>query len=312
MLTFRLSPSYFVSAATAFCLIAPLAAYSEFVSPSSWTRDDPLTTFQQWDNFSTRTDAVPDASDNNPDGPALLTETTGTALITSTSNLYSFSAPSAFEVTIPVADLATPELYDLTAIIQVSTFGSPIDTASPLVNGIAPIDFAQLQVGTPNIGGESDQTWYLFELPYAEFADGSAASANLTLTFNASASSMSLDQLLVDTALRPASLGFFEEPNPAVAASTEGDFDGDGQVAQGDLNLVLNNWGNNAGIPAGWTATDQLEGAVDQAELNRVLNNWGATEVPAFTGGLAVPEPTLGGLLVLGGLLMARRSHARA
>ncbi|MEM9752348.1 MAG: hypothetical protein AAF916_03085 [Planctomycetota bacterium] len=309
MLTFRLRPTRIVPIAVAFASLVPVTVSAEFVSPLSWSRDVPLTTFQRWDNFSTRTDAVPDASDNNPAGPALLTETTGTSLITSTGNLYSFSMPVAFEVTIPVADLADPEPYDLTAIVQVATFGNTIDTASPLINGIEPVDFAQLQVGTPNIGGDPDQTWYLFELPYAEFADGSAATADLILTFNGSASSTSLDQLLVDTALRPASLGFFEEPNPTVLPPIYGDFDGDGQVAQGDLNLVLNNWGSVAGTPAGWTATNQLDGTVDQAELNLVLNNWGAADAPTLTSGIAVPEPALGGVLVLGGIFALRRSR---
>ncbi|MEM9752766.1 MAG: DUF5060 domain-containing protein [Planctomycetota bacterium] len=72
-----------------------------------------------------------------------------------------------------------------------------------------------------------------------------------------------------------------------------GDYNGNGQVEQGDLNLVLNNWGRDtrAGlIPAGWVNTSDLLGVVDQGELNVVLNNWGSSASPDF-GNASVPEP---------------------
>ncbi|MEM1097182.1 MAG: hypothetical protein AAGH92_00195 [Planctomycetota bacterium] len=72
-------------------------------------------------------------------------------------------------------------------------------------------------------------------------------------------------------------------------SSLAGDFDADGAVAQGDLNLVLNNWGQ-ATAP-GWIALAQLEGTVDQAELNAVLNNWGASQTTPGLGVSQVPEP---------------------
>lgn len=75
------------------------------------------------------------------------------------------------------------------------------------------------------------------------------------------------------------------EPPTALA----GDFDASGAVAQGDLNLVLNNWGQ-ATAP-GWIALDQLEGNVDQAELNAVLNNWGSRDTPAYSETQTIPEP---------------------
>ncbi|MEM1026525.1 MAG: hypothetical protein AAGJ38_00405 [Planctomycetota bacterium] len=83
-------------------------------------------------------------------------------------------------------------------------------------------------------------------------------------------------------------------------AILEGDFNGSGSVEQGDLNLVLSNWGNSvdAGPPAGWIG-DPPEGSIDQNELNRVLGNWGNSSVPPDVGTRAVPEPGLGGLGVL-------------
>ncbi|MEM8783930.1 MAG: hypothetical protein AAGE65_13890, partial [Planctomycetota bacterium] len=76
-----------------------------------------------------------------------------------------------------------------------------------------------------------------------------------------------------------------------------GDYDDSGQVEQGDLNLVLNNWGTAAPFDPNGDPFETTN--VDQEELNRVLNNWGSTTAPSFEGA-AVPEPAT--VAVLGGL----------
>ncbi len=83
-----------------------------------------------------------------------------------------------------------------------------------------------------------------------------------------------------------------------------GDYNGSGQVEQGDLDLVLQNWGADTagGSPNGWT-NDPPQGLVEQAELDRVLQNWGATGAPDFRG-TSVPEPAFA---VLGLSLVALR-----
>ncbi|MEM8783489.1 MAG: hypothetical protein AAGE65_11620 [Planctomycetota bacterium] len=71
-----------------------------------------------------------------------------------------------------------------------------------------------------------------------------------------------------------------------------GDYNDSGLVEQGDLNLVLNNWGSDTtidGVPDGWV-NDLPAGIVDQAELNKVLNNWGAGS-GSLVSGRTVPEP---------------------
>jgi hypothetical protein len=75
-----------------------------------------------------------------------------------------------------------------------------------------------------------------------------------------------------------------------------GDYNGNGFVEQGDLDLVLLSWGANTKPPS-WIGYPLL-GGVDQEELDQVLLNWGDTRLSAAT----VPEAStivLGMLLVL-------------
>ena len=95
----------------------------------------------------------------------------------------------------------------------------------------------------------------------------------------------------------------------AVVAGLAGDYNDSGSVEQGDLDLVLNNWGSDrtAGFVANTDGLTSLQ--VDQEELDRVLNNWGSSAAPSFEGS-AVPEPAALALLGLGGLAMLRRRSA--
>ncbi|MEM8782467.1 MAG: glycoside hydrolase family 16 protein [Planctomycetota bacterium] len=85
---------------------------------------------------------------------------------------------------------------------------------------------------------------------------------------------------------------------PGQAPALVGDFNDNGLVEQGDLNLVLNNWGRSAGPnpPAGWNNTQGLAGFIDQNELNAVLNNWGSAASPDLQG-FSVPEPGAAAIL---------------
>ncbi|MEM1026519.1 MAG: hypothetical protein AAGJ38_00375 [Planctomycetota bacterium] len=98
----------------------------------------------------------------------------------------------------------------------------------------------------------------------------------------------------------------------AVSTAIAGDFDASGRVEQGDLNLVLNNWGSNTfngdanALPDG----GPFDGTIDQNELNAVLNNWGSSGEAAES--LAVPEPSIASVLLLGcGLLLTRTGASK-
>jgi serpin B len=88
-----------------------------------------------------------------------------------------------------------------------------------------------------------------------------------------------------------------------------GDFNGDGQVDQGDLDLVLLNWGADAGQPIrldGWRIGTP-EGIVDQGELDAVLLHWGRiTQTDLQTS--SIPEPAT--WLLVAGCLVAMRGLA--
>lgn len=67
-----------------------------------------------------------------------------------------------------------------------------------------------------------------------------------------------------------------------------GDYNGNGQVEQSDLDLVLTNWGHTmAALSSGWIASAP-DGPIDQQELDAVLLNWGSG---APLGAASVPEP---------------------
>ncbi len=83
-----------------------------------------------------------------------------------------------------------------------------------------------------------------------------------------------------------------------------GDVNFDGQIEQGDLDAVLQNWGQNT---LQYSRGDYNgNGQVEQGDLDIVLQSWGSTLAPDFTGS-AVPEPATAALLGLAGLALRRR-----
>ena len=76
-----------------------------------------------------------------------------------------------------------------------------------------------------------------------------------------------------------------------------GDYNGNGLVEQGDLDLVLGNWGADAGdVPATWI-NDTPSGIIDQGELDTVLAGWGTSSQPLASA--AVPEPAAACLVMV-------------
>lgn len=94
-----------------------------------------------------------------------------------------------------------------------------------------------------------------------------------------------------------------------VVAVLLGDYNSDGFVSQGDLDLVLLNWGD-AVLPPNFNAlnidgTNPFDNLISQNELDGVLLNWGNGTPPSSI--TAVPEPASAGLLTFVGLVLTRR-----
>jgi len=85
-----------------------------------------------------------------------------------------------------------------------------------------------------------------------------------------------------------------------------GDLDGDGLVAEGDLNIIRSFWGQTV-APGDWLHGDLSgDGFVGGADLDIIRKNWGQ-QIPSSMA--SVPEPGASTLLlgmVLAGLVLAR------
>ena len=93
-----------------------------------------------------------------------------------------------------------------------------------------------------------------------------------------------------------------------------GDYNGDGFVSQGDLDLVLLNWGDTV-VPAGFDEDaipggGPFDGLMSQNELDGVLLNWGNGTPPSAN---SIPEPTTAGLLAMLSVVLgsSRRSSTQ-
>lgn len=65
------------------------------------------------------------------------------------------------------------------------------------------------------------------------------------------------------------------------------DFDGNGSIGDGDLTLLLANWGKAVPpVPAGWTGAQPTAPGIGDDELTSLLSGWGQSP-------LTVPEPNV-------------------
>jgi hypothetical protein len=220
-------------------VLTPLPAQAALISPS-WTQPTSnaqaatdLTTYQRYEVFTAAAGPnTPDVANINPTGTANVYDTSGQSFITSGGNIYSFSAPTFIEAILPNYGLGAN--YTTNVLLQVRTLGALMDTTSvklisysgnasnpyPTATAITPTS-QQLLLNSPDQSGfcGTDQEW-AFSFSVA----GNAASYKLA--FNATASSMSLDQLSIDS--------------QAVGTYLKGDFNLDGHVNAADVVVAMN------------------------------------------------------------------------
>lgn len=207
-----------------------------------------------WDAFT-----VAFGTGNTPDDGAStlsssLEQVTPGAIITSTMNIYHPSGSSSFVA----SAAATGDVQE--AIIQLRTFGSPLDASSFLLlytdaGTVVVVAPSTSQVLSPS-GGGAEETLYSFDL------SGVAADVmDFDLAFDATGAHCSLDAVMVDVRTGEATIG--ASYCTAVANSTgvagETTATGSDSVADNDVTLTA------SGLPAntfGFFITGQTQDSV--------------------------------------------------
>jgi len=217
-LTFALVAALAVAPQARAAFLVPDAAGSGTAALLDFSRGDANTTYQHWDVFTDPysgdepdliADNLPDVADVNANGSALVEQTVLGAFITGGGNIYSFSVATAFEVTVPEND-GSESATDFTRVVaQFRTLGTEMDYSSLDINGLAPVYTEELaRTALGGFGGD--------QVDYLAVWDLASNPADVVLTFNAAGSSMSLDQLAIDTA--NSSTAFAAVPEPASLA----------------------------------------------------------------------------------------------
>lgn len=156
---------------------------------TGWANGSAGSLYAEWSGFTDDAGA-PSIQDFTPDvgsfgaSIAHLYETTGAAFITSGGNIYSFSAPTAFNAVLGDASGSTGTK---TVALRISTLGTlPLTLAT--LNGVSAtaVELFSADSGSAFGGAEKEWLWIW---------EGVAAASSYTFGFNASGSSLSLDQV---------------------------------------------------------------------------------------------------------------------
>ncbi|QDU67861.1 hypothetical protein [Engelhardtia mirabilis] len=174
-------------------LIAPVALagvgdFTNQLSPSY--RGQPGARYDGYDVFTSAA-LLPNFADLPGSCAAtLLLQTDPSAILTSTGNIYSFASATTIEISLPAEDVVA------TALLQVKTAASPIDTSSVTLLGTSgngqPVAIsASVVTQLDSIGDEHAFEWDAAALDGIDLHGA-------TVRFSASAPSCSLDVVLLD------------------------------------------------------------------------------------------------------------------
>ncbi|WP_428305190.1 PEP-CTERM sorting domain-containing protein [Lacipirellula sp.] len=212
-------------AAAALCASTAFAVPTSFVVPNgstspfdSWSLGAANSVHAQWEVF---TDAystpgnAPDvagsfpASGSSSGASSLLVGNTAGAFLTGGGNIYSFSAPTSFTVTVPNYNLGAG--WNSRFVAQIQNQGSLLDFTSVLLSYDGGNQLLAPTYSHELLGGAIPENLFAWDL--AGFNP-----STYSLTFKASASSMSLDAIAVDTYTQTGAFTPMGVPEPATAA----------------------------------------------------------------------------------------------
>lgn len=284
MLAFGFAARVSLAGLVTFLALAGRAA-ADFSPPAGWTRGSELTTYQQWDVFTSVAGSpanLPDVGLFNPNAPSgaglNAYDSSGAGLITSDGNIYSFSAPTDIHATIPSYSLGAA--YTTVVLAQTRSIGSEIAYAQVNIGGTAPV--ASNELFRAVFAGPFGDT-VTVDHAFTWVLSGSAAS--YTLELPGSAASMSFDRLAVDT-----------------LTELTGDTNRDNVVNGLDISQVASHWLSSGAI--GSLAGDaNFDGVVNGLDIALVASHW-LSAGSSGASAAAVPEPS--------GLLLASASAAIA
>jgi hypothetical protein len=192
-LIFRLTTALAFAASLVGSLSLASTGHATFVLPTEWSRGDSNSTYQEWDVFTNPPGPAgpfaPDIGVSNPNGAPTLSEVgfpDSGSLVTGSGNIYSFSAPTSFEITVPNFNLGVD--FNTTVVLQTRVIGTQIDPATMLIEGIAPTAVETL----PDPAAGSVETLWRWE-------NLAGNDASYVIEFGASGSSMSFGAASVDT-----------------------------------------------------------------------------------------------------------------
>lgn len=159
------------------------AADNVWISSQPWGNASPAD-YAAWHTFNSASDSTPDVGAN-----AGIYETTGSAFVASSGNLYSWSGPAAYTLTL--SDVAIGEVFDV--YVRVSTVGSTFDRLATL-DGVS-ATFVQSYASSADFG--SFGGGYLEE-GYWKWENVSTSDGWLVFNLNAKAHT-GVDQLAIAT-----------------------------------------------------------------------------------------------------------------
>lgn len=182
-------------AATALLAVSVPAAAETWYSNGATSVDHTGSVYwAEFDAFGGLTDDTPDVG-SAPGATYRVQETSGGAFVTSGGNIYSFSVPTVFEVSV-TADAGDLASGPTKASLRLQTLGTELDYDSVTLNGVG-VSYADLIFGGSlgGFGGGGYEVLYVWNL--------ASGLTSALFEFRAAGSSMSLSKLAVDIAPVP-------------------------------------------------------------------------------------------------------------